>query len=485
MAKEVQLFVSAGEVTPALGQVLAHAIRALYGDTPFALVSACTQGSLAVARLVYDSFHPAFTVTDLWNPSLGHQSLPPADLEQLQQFANVSLHSLTLNTEPATHQLYLMQAAQSLFTHNTIVCTSPEEVSTVLQIYHLACRPSPFFLAVERLGSVRRRVIVDCASAEELGQWLQQGGWQVERPFLSQLAQQTTLSVQQAFLSLLPANAAQMSDVTESITRELTVISQQVVALYEKLQQKRQELAARAVKINIEADQVAVQIEQLVAKQDQMRLHLADELNQSSTDLSSALLSLKTLESSPYLSRSQAVPPVSKRFPFNTMVITAYPTKILAKVQCFKHYQSSVYLSITSQGQTYKEDIKMMNPGDTEMEVCGRSELAVGEYWLSFSSFPDKSKQLAQAFRFSITACQPSSYQESFMYTHCPDVQYMEDSVIKAGGTALLEVFKTLAATCTDTDISRVCLFIEAAQNTPDPAALKVTMEGQGFTFLS
>lgn len=485
MAKEVQLFVSASETSPALGQVLAPAIQAIYGDTPFALVSACTKANLPVARMIYDSFHPSFTATDLWNPSEGHKILPPAELEPLREVANVSLHSPTPHTEPATHQLYLMQGAQSLFSRNVVVCAMPEEVCAVLQIYRLNCRPSPYFLAIERLGSVRRRVIVDCANAEELRQWLQQGGWQAERPFLAELAQQATQTVQQAFLSLLPANAAQMGDVTETITRELTVISQQVVALYEKLQQKRQQLAARAVKINVEADQVAVQIEQLATKQDQMRLDFATKLTQNSADLSSALTALQTLESSPYLTQPQAVPPVSKRFPFKTLSVAEYPTKILAKLQCFKHYQSSVYLSITSQGQICKEDIKMINPGDTEMEVCGRSELAAGEYWLSFSSYPDRSKQLAQAFRFFITAYQLSPYRNSFMYTHCPDLQWLEDSVTKAGGAELLEAFRALAATCTDTDVSRVTLFCEVVQNTPDPAGLKAALEGQGFTFLS
>jgi hypothetical protein len=483
MAREVQLFVSLPDA--ALAQALTPAIHALFRDTPFTLVAACTQLSLAAAMQIYDSFHPTFTLTDQWNPSDRSQTLPPHELEQLSHIASLSQSPASTNKELATYVLDIMRATQSLFSRNTVVCAAAEEVMTALQTYHLDIKYPPFFLAIERLGSVRRRILVQCSSAEELAQWTGLGGWQQERPFLAQLAQHTTLAVQQALLSLLPANSAQMGDVVETVTQELTVISQQVAALYGKLMQKRQELATHALKINSEADQIAVQIEQLAGKQDQIRLDLADKLTRSATDLSSAITAFQALESSPYITQPQALPPVPKRFPFKTLNITAYPTKILAEIQCFKHYQSSVYLSITSQGRTYKEDVKMINPGGTEMEVCSRSELAAGEYWLSFSSYPDNLKQLAQAFRFTVTPFHPQSHEESFLYKHYPDVQWMENSLTRAGGAPLLEAFRGLTVLCTDTDINRNTLFIEIAQNTPDPAALKGALESQGFTFLS
>ena len=483
MAREVQLFVNLSDA--ALAQTLTPAVHALFGDTPFTLVAACTQLALAAAMQIYDAFHPPFTLTDQWNPLDRSRVLPPEELEQLRHIANLSESPVPTSKEQATYVLDIMRATQSLFSRNTVVCAGTEEVMTALQTYHLDIRNPPFFLAIERLGSVRRRVLVQCSSAEELAQWIGQGGWQQERPFLVQLAQHTTLAVQQALLSLLPANSAQMGDVVQTVTQNLTGISQQVAALYGKLMQKRQELATHALKINSEADQIAVQIEQLAAKQDQIRLDMADKLTRSATDLSSAITSFQALESSPYITRPQSLPPVPKRFPFKIMTITSYPTKILAEIQCLKHYQSSVYLSIASQGRTYKEDVKMMNPGGTEMEVCSRSELAAGEYWLSLSSYPDNAKQLAQAFRFTVTPFHPQSHEESFLYKHYPDVQWLDDSLVRAGGAPLLKAFRELAVLCTDTDISRVTIFCEVAQNTPDPSALKVALESQGFTFIS
>ena len=484
MARDVQVFVC---MPVEACEAAVSAIHSLFASEPFTVVTACTNPTFALTQALFDYFHPSVLLSDLWNPQFSAYHCPPDLITAFQQriSAQILLHRSSPHVDFVRHQHYLMTALHSLTGHNTVICAFPEEVKTILHLNNLQIKSEPYFLVIERINSLRRRVLFDLSTYDEVLQWVQMGGFRPNNAFLLDLTRKITENLQQTFIKTLPVSIfSKFSDVVEGVQMKFTQIAQEIETAFANLKEKRQKLAARAVEINTEADRIAGKIEEFAENQEKIRLELVEKLKNSGIDLNSAINRVQLLEKSPSFRQLSQIPVEPKRKPFKIVSVFSYPTKIYAKIQCFRHYQGNVYLGIVSQGQYIKEDVKLINPGEGEIEVCMRGALGEGEYWLQLSSYPDRSKELCVPVPFNVTAFQPGSHLQSFFYLHHPDPTSLEASLHQVGGQDLVSQFQTLTVTCTDTDVNRMPAFYETALQTPDPTALKTNLEAQGFTFL-